>query len=49
LAGFIIEIEGRIPTKNEKIKFKNLLFTIESADNRKIKRVKITVEKNEGE
>ncbi len=49
LAGFIIEIEGRIPTKNEKIKFKNLLFTIESADNRKIKRVKITIEKNEDE
>jgi len=47
LAGFIIEIEGRIPTKNEKIKFQYLLFTIESADNRKIKRVKITIEKNE--
>jgi putative hemolysin len=47
LAGLIIEIEGRIPTKNEKIKFKNLLFTIESADNRKIKRVKITVERDE--
>jgi len=47
LAGLIIEIEGRIPTKNEKIKFKNLTFTIESADNRKIKRVKITVERIE--
>src|ERR1019366_2460020 len=47
LAGLILEIEGRIPTKNEKIKFKNLLFTIESADNRKIKRVKITVGRNE--
>ena len=47
LAGLIIEIEGRIPAKNEKIKFKNLLFTIESADNRKIKRVKITVVKDE--
>ncbi len=45
LAGLILEIEGRIPTKNEKIKFKNLLFTIESADNRKIKRVKITIDK----
>lgn len=47
LAGLIIEIEGRIPTKNEKIQFRNLLFTIESADNRKIKRVKITVGENE--
>lgn len=47
LAGLIIEIEGRIPTKNEKINFKNLIFTIESADNRKVKRVKITVVKDE--
>ena len=45
LAGLIIEIEGRIPTKNEKISFKNLIFAIESADNRKIKRVKITIER----
>ncbi len=45
LAGLIIEVEGRIPTKNEKIAFKNLIFTIESADNRKIKRVKITIER----
>jgi len=49
LAGLIIEIEGRIPTKNEKIAFKNLIFTIESADNRKIKRVKITIERSNDE
>ncbi|MES2591714.1 MAG: gliding motility-associated protein GldE [Bacteroidota bacterium] len=47
LAGLILETEGRIPTKNEKIKFKNLIFTIESADNRKIKRVKITIVRDE--
>ena len=44
LAGFLIEIEGRIPKKNDTIKFKNLLFTIEAADARKVKRVKITIE-----
>jgi putative hemolysin len=49
LAGLIIEVEGRIPTKNEKITLKNLLFTIEAADNRKIKRVKITIDRNEEE
>lgn len=49
LAGLIIEAEGRIPTKNEKIEFKNLIFTIESADNRKIKRVKITVLRDDEE
>lgn len=47
LAGLILETEGRIPTKNEKITFKNLIFTIESADNRKIKRVKITIVRDE--
>ena len=46
LAGFILEIEGRIPAKNEKIQFKNLTFIIESADNRRIKRVKITIERS---
>ncbi|MEO6883533.1 MAG: gliding motility-associated protein GldE [Bacteroidia bacterium] len=43
LAGFLIELEGRIPRKNEKIFFDNILFNIESSDNRKIKRVKITL------
>lgn len=47
LAGLIIEIEGRIPTINEEIKFKNLLFKIESADKRKIKRVKVTIGEQE--
>lgn len=44
LAGFLIEIEGRIPKKGDKINFKNLHFTIEAADTRKIKRVKITID-----
>lgn len=47
LAGFLIEIERRIPAKNEKIKFNEFTFTIEAADNRKIKRIKITIDKNE--
>ena len=45
LAGLILEVEGRIPTKNEKIQFKNLSFTIEAADNRRIKRVKVTIDR----
>lgn len=56
LGGLILEIEGRIPVKNEKIKFppdgragKKIIFTIESADNRKIKRVKITIERENEE
>jgi putative hemolysin len=46
LAGFLIELEGRILTKGEKVQFNNITFTIESADNRKIKRVKITLPEN---
>ncbi len=43
LAGLIVEVAGRIPEKNEKIKFENLLFTIEAADKRRIQRVKVTI------
>ena len=43
LAGFLIEREGRILTKGEKVDFNNYSFTIEAADMRKIKRVKITL------
>jgi gliding motility-associated protein GldE len=47
LAGLILEVEGRIPAKGEKIKFRHLDFVIESADNRKIKRIKVTINKEE--
>ena len=42
LAGLILELAGKIPEKNECIDFQKFRFTIESADTRKIKRVKIT-------
>lgn len=43
LAGFLIEHTGNIPKKGQVVKFKDYTFTVESADNRKIKRVKVTV------
>jgi len=43
LAGFIIELEGKIPLKNEKISFENYRFTIEAADRRRVKRIKVTI------
>lgn len=43
LAGFILEISGKIPPKNEKVKFEDYLFTIEAADKRRVKRVKINL------
>ena len=47
LAGLILEIRGCIPQRNEIIKLNDIKFTIESADRKRIKRVKITLpEKN---
>ncbi len=42
LAGFILEISGKFPKKNEKIIFKNYTFTIEALDKKRIKQVKAT-------
>ncbi len=45
LAGFILELTGRYPKKNEKIKFKDYLFTIEAIDKKRIKQIKVTLPK----
>lgn len=44
LAGFILEISGNFPKKNQKITFNNCTFTIESLDKRRIKQIKVTLE-----
>ncbi len=46
LAGLILELKGEIPVVNEKLKAEGFLFTIVSADKRRIKKVKVTFEKN---
>jgi len=43
IAGFILEIYGKFPRKNEIIKFENISFKIESMDKKRIKKVKITI------
>ena len=43
LAGLILEIKGEIPVKNEKIKFMDFEFKIISVDNRRIKKIHITL------
>ena len=43
LGGLILEITGSIPVKNQIIDYKFITFTIESSDNRKIKKVKVFV------
>jgi putative hemolysin len=44
LAGFILELSGKIPTRGEIIEFDKFKFKIESVDKRRIKSVKITIE-----
>ncbi|MBI3233530.1 MAG: gliding motility-associated protein GldE [Bacteroidetes bacterium] len=41
LGGLILEIAGRIPSVKEKINFQDFVFTIEAADKRSVKRIKV--------
>lgn len=43
IAGFVLEISGSFPKRNSKIKFENYVFTIESMDRKRIKRLKVTL------
>lgn len=47
LAGFIVEQSGKIPVKGERISFEGYTFTVESADKRKVKRIKVTIRNEE--
>ena len=42
LAGFILEVTGKIPLKGEKIEFNDFLFTIEGVNKRRVTRIKTT-------
>lgn len=43
LAGLILEITGQIPSRNEIVKHRNFNFTIDSVDNKRIKRIKVQI------
>ncbi|MBN4048488.1 gliding motility-associated protein GldE, partial [Flavobacteriaceae bacterium AH-315-O20] len=45
LAGFILEITGKFPFINEKIKFQDFTFKIEGIDKKRIKQIKVTLPK----
>lgn len=45
LAGLILELKGEIPQPHTKIQFKHFTFTIEAADNRRILKIKVEIEK----
>lgn len=41
LGGFVLELTGRIPQKGERVSLENYTFTVESADNKRVRRVKV--------
>lgn len=43
IAGFCIEQAGKILLKNEKVIFEEVVFTVEAADKRRIKQIKVTL------
>jgi CBS domain containing-hemolysin-like protein len=43
LAGLILELKGEIPVLHEKLNCKNFVFSIESADNRRIKKIQVEI------
>lgn len=43
IAGFILEIYGKFPRKNQVIKFNNYSFKIELMDKKRIKQIKVTI------
>jgi putative hemolysin len=45
MAGFVLELFGKIPKKNQKLRFNEYQITIEAADKRRVKRIKLTLPK----
>lgn len=48
LAGLILEYTGEIPEKNKKIIYREFEFKIESVDNRRIKQIKLFINRSRG-
>ncbi|MBN1927644.1 MAG: hemolysin, partial [Prolixibacteraceae bacterium] len=48
LAGLLLEMKNDFPRLNEKLSYKNLEFTVESMDKRRIKKIKVVVKNTSG-
>jgi len=46
LAGLILELEGEIPAKDKTIEYGDFLFKIESVDKRRIKEIRVEINRN---
>jgi len=44
LAGLVLELSGKIPQKNEKIKIHNLNFIVDTVDKRRIKKIRVELD-----
>ena len=44
IAGFVLEVSGGFPRKNEVIKYLNYTFTVEAIDKKRIKQLKFTIQ-----
>jgi gliding motility-associated protein GldE len=44
IAGFLLEISGGFPKKDEILRFHNYAFTIEAFDNKRIKQIKLSIQ-----
>lgn len=49
LGGLLLEINAKLPSAGEKIKFNNFLFTIVAVDQKRIKRVRVYAEPNKSD
>jgi CBS domain containing-hemolysin-like protein len=49
LAGLILELTGEIPEKGQIIKFENFIFSIESSDRRRVKEIRVEINKQDGD
>lgn len=43
IAGFVLEVSGGFPRKNEVINYQNYAFTVEAIDKKRIKQIKFTI------
>ncbi|MBL8011335.1 MAG: gliding motility-associated protein GldE [Flavobacteriales bacterium] len=43
VGGFVLELTGRIPQKGERVSLRNFTFVVESSDNKRVRRVKISM------
>lgn len=49
LAGLILELMEKMPEKDEQVSYRQFTFTVKAADKRRIKRVLVTIQKDEPE